>query len=122
VSSDTTNPDAIILRSYDMHNMEIPESVVAVARAGAGVNNIPIAKLSARGVPVFNSPGANANAVKELAIAGLLVATRKHGPLKMRRDLFHWGPDHKLFLFLPFGSRLAFSVFDERRCRRVLGL
>lgn len=76
VSSDTTNPDAIILRSFDMHGMEIPESVVAVARAGAGVNNIPIASLSARGIPVFNSPGANANAVKELAIAGLLVAAR----------------------------------------------
>jgi D-3-phosphoglycerate dehydrogenase len=76
VSSDATQPDAIIVRSYDMHGMEIPDSVVAVARAGAGVNNIPIGKLSARGVPVFNSPGANANAVKELAIAGLLVAAR----------------------------------------------
>jgi D-3-phosphoglycerate dehydrogenase len=76
VSSDSAQPDAIILRSYDMHDMEIPDSVVAVARAGAGVNNIPIATLSARGVPVFNAPGANANAVKELAIAGLLVAAR----------------------------------------------
>jgi D-3-phosphoglycerate dehydrogenase len=59
-----------------MHGMEIPDSVVAVGRAGAGVNNIPIASLSTRGIPVFNSPGANANAVKELAIAGLLVAAR----------------------------------------------
>lgn len=76
VSSDTSRPDAIILRSYDMHAMEIPESVVAVARAGAGVNNIPVDQLSARGIPVFNSPGANANAVKELAVAGLLLAAR----------------------------------------------
>lgn len=76
VSSDMSRPDAIILRSFDMHGMEIPDSVVAVGRAGAGVNNIPIASLSARGIPVFNSPGANANAVKELAIAGLLVAAR----------------------------------------------
>ena len=76
ISSDSAQPDAIILRSYDMHEMEVPDSVVAVARAGAGVNNIPIAKLSARGIPVFNSPGANANAVKELAIAGLLAAAR----------------------------------------------
>jgi D-3-phosphoglycerate dehydrogenase len=76
VSSDMSRPDAIILRSFDMHGMEIPDSVVAVGRAGAGVNNIPIASLSTRGIPVFNSPGANANAVKELAIAGLLVAAR----------------------------------------------
>lgn len=76
VSSDTARPDAIILRSFDMHSMDIPETVVAVARAGAGVNNIPIDKMSARGVPVFNSPGANANAVKELAVAGLLLAAR----------------------------------------------
>ncbi len=69
-------PDAILLRSYDMHAMEIPASVRAVGRAGAGVNNIPIAKFSARGVPVFNTPGANANAVKELVLAGLLLAAR----------------------------------------------
>lgn len=76
VSSDMSRPDAIIVRSFDMHGMEIPDSVVAVGRAGAGVNNIPIGPLTARGIPVFNSPGANANAVKELAIAGLLVAAR----------------------------------------------
>jgi len=70
------NPDAIILRSQNLHEMEIPESVVAIARAGAGTNNIPISAMSARGVPVFNTPGANANAVKELAIAGLLIAAR----------------------------------------------
>ena len=76
VSSESSHPDAIILRSHDMHSMTIPESVTAVARAGAGVNNIPIDDMSARGVPVFNAPGANANAVKELAVAGLLLAAR----------------------------------------------
>ncbi len=76
VASEIGHPDAIMLRSADMHAMEIPASVLAVARAGAGTNNIPVAKLSARGVPVFNAPGANANAVKELVLAGLLLASR----------------------------------------------
>lgn len=69
-------PDAILLRSADLHARPIPASVMAVARAGAGVNNIPVADLSKRGVPVFNAPGANANAVKELVIAGMLMAAR----------------------------------------------
>ena len=76
VSSDIPRPDAIIVRSADMHSMEIPETVAAVGRAGAGVNNIPIQALSERGVPVFNAPGANANAVKELVAASLLLAAR----------------------------------------------
>ena len=76
VASGIPEPDAIILRSYDMHLMEIPDSVVAIGRAGAGVNNIPIETLSRRGVPVFNTPGANANAVKELAIAAMLISAR----------------------------------------------
>ena len=76
VASDIVSPDAIILRSHDMHNMEIPESVAAIGRAGAGVNNIPVDAMSKRGVPVFNAPGANANAVKELAVAGMLIAAR----------------------------------------------
>lgn len=76
VASEIGNPDAILVRSADMHSMEIPASVKAVARAGAGTNNIPIARLSKRGVPVFNAPGANANAVKELVIAGLFLAAR----------------------------------------------
>ena len=76
VASDIASPDAIILRSHDMHSMEIPESVVAIGRAGAGVNNIPVETMSKRGVPVFNAPGANANAVKELAVAGMLIAAR----------------------------------------------
>jgi D-3-phosphoglycerate dehydrogenase len=76
VASEIAHPDAILLRSYDMHDMVIPETVAAVGRAGAGTNNIPIDKLSERGIPVFNAPGANANAVKELVIAGLLIAAR----------------------------------------------
>jgi D-3-phosphoglycerate dehydrogenase len=71
-----TNPDAILLRSQDLHTMEFAKNLLAVARAGAGVNNIPIEKLTAMGVPVFNTPGANANAVKELVIAGMLLASR----------------------------------------------
>ena len=69
-------PDAILVRSADMHAMDIPASVRAIGRAGAGTNNIPVAAMSARGVPVFNAPGANANAVKELVLAGMLMAAR----------------------------------------------
>lgn len=76
VASDINNPDAILVRSQDMHGMKLSESVKAIARAGAGTNNIPIAELSEKGVVVFNTPGANANAVKELVITGLLLASR----------------------------------------------
>jgi D-3-phosphoglycerate dehydrogenase len=76
VASEIGHPDGVLLRSADMHDMEIPSSVLAVARAGAGTNNIPVATLSKRGVPVFNSPGANANAVKELVLGGLFLAAR----------------------------------------------
>ena len=69
-------PDAILVRSHDMRSMEIPESVRVIGRAGAGTNNIPVSRMSERGVPVFNTPGANANAVKELVIAGILMAAR----------------------------------------------
>jgi D-3-phosphoglycerate dehydrogenase len=80
VTSESSRPDAILLRSFKMHDMEIPESVAAIGRAGAGVNNIPIEKMTERGVPVFNAPGANANAVKELVLAGLLMASRNIYP------------------------------------------
>lgn len=76
VAAEIGHPDAVLLRSADMHQMDLPASVKAVARAGAGTNNIPVAKLSKRGVVVFNAPGANANAVKELVIAGLFLAAR----------------------------------------------
>ncbi len=76
VASAISDPDAILVRSADMHAMAIAPSVLAVARAGAGTNNVPVAALTKRGVPVFNSPGANANAVKELVVAGLFLAAR----------------------------------------------
>ncbi len=76
VASEITHPDAILLRSYNMHEMPIPASLQCVGRAGAGVNNIPVDKLSEQGIPVFNAPGANANAVKELVVAGMLLAAR----------------------------------------------
>jgi D-3-phosphoglycerate dehydrogenase len=76
VSAQIGEPHAVLVRSADMHKLAIPASVLAVARAGAGVNNIPVDALSKRGVPVFNSPGANANAVKELVLAGLFLAAR----------------------------------------------
>nr|VFJ46255.1 MAG: D-3-phosphoglycerate dehydrogenase [Candidatus Kentron sp. FM] len=80
VASEIQKPDAILLRSYNMHDMALPESLKAVGRAGAGVNNIPVDKLSKLGIPVFNAPGANANAVKELVLAGMLLAARNLCP------------------------------------------
>jgi D-3-phosphoglycerate dehydrogenase len=76
ITSELPNPDAIVLRSFEMHGMELPDSLKAVARAGAGVNNIPIDKCTEKGIVVFNTPGANANGVKELVIAGLLLSSR----------------------------------------------
>lgn len=76
VASEIQHPDAILLRSFKMHDMDIPPTLNAVGRAGAGVNNIPVDKMSAAGIPVFNAPGANANAVKELVITGMLLACR----------------------------------------------
>lgn len=76
VSPDIDNPDAIILRSQNLHDMDIPEALKVVGRAGAGTNNVPVEALGEKGVVVFNAPGANANAVKELVIAGMLLACR----------------------------------------------
>lgn len=76
VASEIQHPDAILVRSAKMHEREIPETLKAVGRAGAGVNNIPVDKMSARGIVVFNAPGANANAVKELVLTGMLLAAR----------------------------------------------
>lgn len=77
VSDNEANPDGILLRSFKMHDMELPESLKAVARCGAGVNNIPLDKCAEKGIVVFNTPGANANAVKELVLTGLLLSSRK---------------------------------------------
>jgi D-3-phosphoglycerate dehydrogenase / 2-oxoglutarate reductase len=76
VSADVDDPHAVLVRSADLHGMELTPSMLAIGRAGTGTNNIPIAKMSERGIPVFNAPGANANAVKELVVAGMLLAAR----------------------------------------------
>ncbi len=76
VGSEISQPDAVLLRSHNMHEMDVPASVKAIGRAGAGVNNIPVERMSEAGICVFNAPGANANAVKELVIAGMLIASR----------------------------------------------
>jgi len=96
IANDVAEPDAVLVRSADMHKTPIATTVKAVARAGAGVNNIPVAELSSRGVPVFNAPGANANAVKELVVAGMLLAARNLADaigfvrdLKAGEDLHH---------------------------------
>jgi len=80
VGAAVTAPDALLLRSADLHKQEVSASVKAIGRAGAGTNNIPVKAMSARGVPVFNAPGANANAVKELVLAGMLLAARNIAP------------------------------------------
>ena len=76
ISDNIENPDAVILRSFNMHEYDMPKSLLAIGRAGAGVNNIPVEKCAEDGIVVFNTPGANANAVKELVIAGLFLASR----------------------------------------------
>ena len=73
-ADDIENPDAIMVRSASMHDMAMPESLLAIARAGAGTNNIPVADCAKQGIVVFNTPGANANAVKELVVLGLLIS------------------------------------------------
>jgi D-3-phosphoglycerate dehydrogenase len=80
IDKEAAHPDAILLRSQDLHETKIPASVKAIGRAGAGTNNIPVKAMSERGVPVFNAPGANANAVKELVLAGMLIAARNLAP------------------------------------------
>jgi D-3-phosphoglycerate dehydrogenase len=88
---ESSDPAAILVRSQDLHKHAFGPSLRAVARAGAGVNNIPVAQLTKRGIPVFNAPGANANAVKELVLAGMLIAARNLGPAldftrKLKKD------------------------------------
>jgi D-3-phosphoglycerate dehydrogenase / 2-oxoglutarate reductase len=94
IASELTHPDAILVRSHNMHSMKLPDELKAVGRAGAGVNNIPVDDLSERGVAVFNAPGANANAVKELVVAGMLIAARNlFGAWDYTRNLDASAPD-----------------------------
>ena len=88
VGAQIVHPDAVMLRSFNLHDQVIPDSLKAVGRAGAGVNNIPVAEYTQRGIPVFNAPGANSNAVAELVIVGMLLAARNIVPaLNFVRDL-----------------------------------
>lgn len=115
------NPHAILVRSADLHALELPASLLAVGRAGAGTNNIPVARLSERGVPVFNAPGANANAVKELVLAGLLLAARNIAPaLQFVQALS--GDDEFLERAVEDGKK-AFAGFElAGRTLAVMGL
>jgi len=121
VGASVENPDAILVRSHDMHAMEIGAPVRAIGRAGAGVNNIPVEKMSRRGVPVFNAPGANANAVKELVIAGLLIASRNLVPaLRFVHGLK--GDDKTLHQLVEDGKKQFAGTELPRHTLGVIGL
>jgi D-3-phosphoglycerate dehydrogenase / 2-oxoglutarate reductase len=121
VSAEVTKPDAILVRSAKMHDMEIPASVQAIGRAGAGTNNIPIADMSKRGVVVFNTPGANANAVKELVLAGMLMAARNIGPaMKFVSGL--QGDDATLSVTVEDGKKNFVGIEIPGRTLGILGL
>ena len=121
VSAQMTDPDAILVRSQVMHDMEIPASVKAIARAGAGTNNVPVAKMSARGIPVFNAAGANANAVKELVVAGMLLASRNIVPaLQFVAGLE--GDDESLHKQVEDGKKHYAGIELQGRTLGVIGL
>ncbi len=121
VGGDIADPDGILVRSANMHEMEIPASVRAIARAGAGTNNIPVKKLSARGVPVFNAPGANANAVKELVIAGMLMGARNIVPaIKFVEGLS--GSDEEMHRATEAGKKQFAGMELPGRTLAVIGL
>ena len=121
IASDLERPDAILVRSADMHGSPVADSVRAVGRAGAGVNNIPVAELSRRGIPVFNSPGANANAVKELVLAGLFLAARNIcGAWSFARSLS--GDDHAIDEAVEKGKKKFVGFELPGRTLGVVGL
>ena len=121
IGSQVEEPDAILVRSHDMHAMDIGAGVKAIGRAGAGTNNIPVAKMSGRGIPVFNAPGANANAVKALVIAGLLIGARNLVPaLKFVEGL--QGDDKTLNRVVEEGKKHYSGSELPRHTLGVLGL
>jgi D-3-phosphoglycerate dehydrogenase len=121
VGGDIADPDGILVRSANMHDMTIPASVRAIGRAGAGTNNIPVKKLSERGVPVFNAPGANANAVKELVIAGMLMGARNLVPaLKFVEGLS--GTDEEMHKATEAGKKQFAGMELPGRTLGVIGL
>jgi D-3-phosphoglycerate dehydrogenase len=121
VSDEQDAPHAILVRSQDMHAMAIPESVCAIGRAGAGTNNIPVDAMSQRGVPVFNAPGANANAVKELVLAGMLMAARNILPALRFVDGLR-GSDEELAELVEKGKKHYAGVELPGRTLGVIGL
>jgi D-3-phosphoglycerate dehydrogenase len=121
VGGKLTDPDAILVRSQDMHTMKIAEQVKAIGRAGAGVNNIPVDRMSKRGVPVFNAPGANANAVKELVIAGLLIAARNLRPALKFVDGLQ-GDDKSIDRIVEDGKKAFAGIELPRHTLGVIGL
>jgi len=121
VAPDLDRPDAVLVRSADMHKIPISDTIRAVGRAGAGVNNIPVAELSKRGIPVFNTPGANANAVKELVLAGLLLAARNVCPAwSFARSL--QGDDHAIDEAVEQGKKKFVGFEMPGRTLGVVGL
>ena len=121
VGSQIAEPDAVLVRSHDMHRLDIPTTVRAIARAGAGTNNIPIRDMSGRGVPVFNAPGANANAVKELVIAAMLIAARNLVPaFKFVEGLR--GDDATLHKAVEDGKKAFVGTELPRHTLGILGL
>ena len=121
VGSDIAAPDAILVRSHDMHKMDIPASVKAIGRAGAGTNNIPVELMNKRGVPVFNAPGANANAVKELVIAALLLAARNLLPAARFVEGLQ-GDDQALHKLVEDGKKHFAGIELPGRTLGVIGL
>jgi len=121
LGGDIKVPDAILVRSHDMHAMDIPAGVLAIGRAGAGTNNIPIEKMNGRGVPVFNAPGANANAVKELVIAAMLLAARNLLPAAQYVSGLK-GDDETLHKLVEDGKKQFAGIELPGRTLGVIGL
>ena len=121
IGNEVGHPDAILVRSTKMHDMEISAGVKAIARAGAGTNNVPVAKMSERGVPVFNAPGANANAVKELVIAGMLLASRNLMPAWRFADNLS-GEDPEISKAVEAGKKSFGGVELPNRTLGIIGL
>ena len=121
IASEIQNPDAVLLRSYAMHDWPVPASLKAIGRAGAGVNNIPVPQMTAKGICVFNAPGANANAVKELVIAGMLLAARNICPAwDYTRQLR--GTDAELSKQVESGKKQFVGIELPNRTLGVIGL
>ncbi|MFZ2540595.1 MAG: phosphoglycerate dehydrogenase [Gallionella sp.] len=121
VGTDLTEPDAILVRSHHMLDMHIPSSVKAIARAGAGTNNVPVKKMSERGVPVFNAAGANANAVKELVLAGMLLAARNIVPALQYTASLH-GDDATLHKLVEDNKKHYAGIELHGRTLGIVGL